>query len=187
MIKVVFDACVLYSVLLRGFLLSLASRKLVEPFWSQKIQDEWVCSLLQNRPDLERENLERTCRRMDIHFPNGLVRGYEAIAPTLSLPDPDDKHVLALAIHTEAEYIVTANLADFPKAALHSYGIKAVSPDEFILLLIRKSPSRVLQTVKNHRLSLSRPSKTVDEYLAMLKKHGLPGTVAFLRKHKSDI
>ena len=187
MIKVVFDACVLYSVLLRGFLLSLASRKLVDPFWSQEIQDEWTRSLLHNRPDLKQENLERTCRRMDFHFPNGLVRGYESVTPTLSLPDPKDNHVLAVAIYVEAEYIVTANLDDFPNDVLQSYNITAVSPEEFVLRLIQNKPNQVLQAVKEHRLSLTRPPQTVDEYLATLEKQGLVKTVAFLREHRDAI
>jgi len=85
------------------------------------------------------------------------------------------------------EYIVTTNLVDFPNDILQPYGIQALSPDEFILLLIQKRPGRVLQVVKAHRLSLTRPSQTVDEYLATLEKQGLIKTVAFLREHWNAI
>jgi len=187
MIKVVFDACVLYSAPLRGFLLSLATDEMVEPFWSEEIQNEWKRSLIRNRPDLKQERLESTCRKMDACFPNGLVHGYEAITPTLTLPDPKDRHVLAVTIHVKAEYIVTFNLDDFPQTVLSSYGIKAVSPEEFVLLLIRDDPLHVLKTVQKHRLSLINPPKTVEEYLATLVKQGLPKTVAFLRRHEKDI
>ena len=187
MISAVFDACVLYCVLLRELLLSFATAKLVDPFWSQEIQDEWTHSLLRNRPDLQQENLERVCRNMRFHFPNGLVRGYESITSTLTLPDLKDRHVLAVALHAEVEYIVTTNLVDFPNDILQPYGIQALSPDEFILLLIQKRPGRVLQVVKAHRLSLTRPSQTVGEYLATLEKQGLLKTVAFLREHRDAI
>jgi hypothetical protein len=40
---------------------------------------------------------------------------------------------------------------------------------------------------RNHRLNLTRPSKTIEEYLATLEKQGLSKTVAFLREHKDDI
>ena len=109
--NVVYDACVLYSASLRDFLLRLATSKLVAPFWSEEIQNEWMNSLLEKRPDLKRENLERTCRNMNFHFPSGLVRGYELITPTLTLPDPNDRHVLAAAIHAKAKYIVTFNFS----------------------------------------------------------------------------
>ena len=187
MIKVVLDACILYSAPLRGLLLSLASNGMFAPFWSEEIQNEWARNLLQNRTDLTRESLERTHRNMSFHFPNGLVRGYASIVPTLTLPDPKDRHVLAVAIHAKAEYIVTFNLRDFPKAALQPYGIQTTSPDEFALRLIHDEPYHVLVAVRKHRLSLKNPPKTVDEYLETLEKQGLPKTVAFLREHESDI
>jgi predicted nucleic acid-binding protein len=187
MISGVLDSCVLYSASLRDFLLRLADNQLVAPHWSEEIQNEWTSNLLRNRSDLNQEKIERTRRKMDSQFPNGLIRGYEFIVPTLSLPDPKDRHVLAAAIHAEAEYIVTFNLRDFPKTILQSHGIEAVSPDGLVLRLIQQIPSHILDAVKIHRLSLKRPSKTVNEYLATLEKQGLPKTVAFLREHEEDI
>ena len=187
MISAVLDACVIYPASLRDLLLCLAEDELYASFWSQEIQNEWIRSLLRNQSGLKLKSLERTCREMDFHFPNGLVRGYESITPRLKLPDPDDRHVLAVAIHKQVEYIVTFNLDDFPNKILQPYGIAAISPDKFVLRLIQKAPRTVLQAVKKHRLSLIRPSKTVDEYLATLEKQGLPKTVAFLREHKDEI
>ena len=187
MISAVYDACVLYSASLRDFLLSLVAPELVFPFWSEEIREEWIRSLLRNRPDLKRENLERTRRKMDAHFPRSLVRGYEPIIPMLTLPDPDDRHVLAAAIKAGAKYIVTFNLKHYPKTTLQAYGIEAVSPDDFVFRLIQRKSPPVLQAAKTHRLRLTRPPKTVDEYLTTLEKQGLPKTVAFLREHKDDL
>ena len=187
MIRVVFDACILYSAPLRGFLLTLATNGLLEPFWSKEIQNEWTRNLLRNRPDVRQESLESTCRKMEVCFPNSLVSGYESITPTLTLPDPKDQHVLAVALHAKAEYIVTFNLRDFPPPILLLYGITALSPDDFALRLIHDEPLHVLQAVKDHRLCLKYPPKTVAEYLATLEKQGLPKTVSFLREHESDI
>ena len=184
MISVVYDACVLYPAALRDFLLWLAFAKLVSPFWSEEIHNEWTRSLLRNRSDLKPEKLERTRREMDLHFPNSLAGGYESIMPTLTLPDLNDRHVLAVAIHVKAEYIVTFNLDDFPNRVLQSYGIEAVSPDTFVLRLIQENPDRILQMVAIHRRRLTRPPKSVDKYLATLAKQGLPKTVAFLLKHE---
>ena len=187
MISAVFDACVLYSAPLRDFLLRLAFAGLFLPFWSEEIQDEWIRSLLQKRSDLKRENLERTRRNMDSHFPNGCVRGYESIISVLQLPDPKDRHVLAAAIHAKAEYIVTLNLGDFPETALAPYHVKAISPDDFVLRVIEYNTKVFLETVGRHRAVLARPPKTVDEYLATLTQHNLSKTVTFLRKHEADI
>jgi predicted nucleic acid-binding protein len=187
MISAVLDACVLYSAPLRDLLLCLADAEWVNPFWSVEIQNEWVRNLLKNRSDLKPENLARTCREMDTHFPESLVQGYEHITATLSLPDQDDCHVLAAAIHSEADYIVTFNMRDFSSSALAPYQVKAISPDDFVLHLIQKETHRVLKVVKKRRLGLTRPSKTVEEYLTTLEKQDLPKTVAFLREHKDEI
>jgi len=185
-IRAVYDACVLYPAPLRDFLLSLAKTKAVFPFWSEEIRDEWIRNLLRKRPNLE-ERQKRTRREMDIHFPNSLVCGYESLISTLQLPDPNDRHVLAAAIQANAEYIVTFNLKDFPQTILQSHGVEAMLPDEFVMRLIQANPNRVIEAVKNHRLRLVRPQKTVAEYLATLERQGLPKTAAFLRKHEDNI
>ena len=106
MISAVFDSCVLYSASLRDFLLRLGIAHLVMPFWSEEIHNEWMRNLLQKRPNLEAEKLERTRQKMDFHFPSALVHEYEFLIPTLQLPDSNDRHVLAVAIQAKAEYIV---------------------------------------------------------------------------------
>lgn len=187
MIKAVFDACTLYSAPLRDFLLRLAEGKLIYPFWSEEIQNEWVQNLLRNRPDLKQSSLERTCRNMKSRFPNSIVQGHAMLIPTLQLPDMNDRHVLAAAIHIKAEYIVTFNLNDFPQSILQIHGIEAISSDMLTLRLIQEAPLLVLQVAKTHRLSLTRPFLSVDEYLTMLEKQGLIETVVFLRRYKNDL
>jgi len=187
MISAVLDSSVLYSSPLRSFLLWLADGGLFRPLWSEDIHEEWMRSLHANRPDLLWERLERTRRKMDSEFPNGLVRGYEAIMPTLHLPAPNDTHVLAVAIQTNVQYIVTFNLSDFPKSILQTYGVEALSPEDFALRLIDHAPYPVLRAARKHRLSLKQPHKTVDEYLATLEQQRLPKIVAFLRQHKDSI
>ena len=65
-----------------------------------------------------------------------LVVGYENLIPKLTLPDENDRHVLAAAIRGKAQVIVTMNLKDFPAEVLQKYDTEAQHPDEFILRLI---------------------------------------------------
>jgi hypothetical protein len=62
---------------------------------------------------------------MDRAFPAASVSGFERLIPALSFPDPDERHVLAAAVHARADLIVTVNLKDFPTAVLAPHGIVA--------------------------------------------------------------
>lgn len=46
---------------------------------------------------------------------------YEALIPTLVLPDPEDCHVLAAAITSVSSSIVTYNLSNFHEQTLSAY------------------------------------------------------------------
>ena len=57
-----------------------------------------------------------------------LVENYEELIEGLQLPDPDDRHVLAAAIASASDAIVTFNLKDFPVGTLHRYNIELQWP-----------------------------------------------------------
>ena len=178
-----YDANVLYPAELRNLLMHLALTGLFRAKWSADVHEEWISSLLQKRPNLTREKLERTRKLMDQHAVDALVTGYEDLIPGLQLPDPDDRHVLAAAIRGHADVIVTRNLRDFPAAILGPLGIDAQHPDEFILHLLDLAPGAVVSAAQNHRRSLKNPAKTAVEYLATLERQGLTQTVSVLREY----
>ncbi|MGC9158547.1 MAG: PIN domain-containing protein [Terracidiphilus sp.] len=175
------DANVLYPSELRSFLMYLALAGLFRARWSNAVHEEWISNLLKNRLDLTREKLERTRRLMDKATLDSLVEGYEDLVPSLSLPDENDRHVLAAAIRGGARVIVTKNLKDFPDAALRPHKIEALHPDKFILNLIDRFPDLVQQAAEAHRQSLKNPPKTVAVYLTSLETQGLLHTAAALR------
>jgi len=124
----VYDACVLYPAPLRDLLLRLALADLFRVRWTDRIHEEWIRSVLAQRPDLLPEQLGRTRDLMDRAVPDCLVTGYEGLIDTLDLPDLDDRHVLAAAIRSQAGVIVTYNLRDFPSAVLMPHGVEAQHP-----------------------------------------------------------
>jgi predicted nucleic acid-binding protein len=175
------DANVLYPADLRSFLMYLAVPGVYRAKWSKDIHEEWMSSLLLNRPDLTRAKLERTRELMDKNAPDALVAGYKSLIPRLSLPDEGDRHVLAAAIQAKANVIVTNNLKDFPPEVLQEFEIEAQTPDEFVMNLLDLATEDVYEAAEAHRLSLKNPAKTVAEYLKTLESHGLVRTVAELR------
>lgn len=137
---------------------------------------------MENRPDLTREQLERTRQLMDAHVRDCLVVDYEDLIPVLTLPDLGDRHVLAAASRCGADVIVTFNLDDFPPDTLRKWGIETQHPDDFINHLLDLAPHLVCAAAKRQRANLKNPPKSVDDFLAALKRQGLSQTVAGLRR-----
>ncbi|HEX4142177.1 MAG TPA: PIN domain-containing protein [Pirellulales bacterium] len=179
---VIYDACVLYPAPLRSLLMYLALTDMFRARWTSEIHDEWMRNVRQDYPDITQAQVENIRDLMNSHVRNCLVTGYEFLIPTLTLPDPSDRHVLAAAIRVGADVIVTANLADFPASQLSKYGIEAQHPDEFVMHLLDLAPQTVCTAAKHQRASLKKPPLNVEEYLASLQRQGLAQTVSALRQ-----
>jgi PIN domain len=176
------DASVLYPGRLRDLLMHLAMRHLFQPRWSARVQDEWIAALMRDRPDLTAAQLQRTRRLMEEHINDALVSGYEPIVDQLTLPDANDRHVLAAAIHGGAHVVVTANLRDFPADVLSAHHIEAVHPDIFVSRLLEAEPTEVTDAVRELRRDLKNPPFSMAELLALFERIALVKTVAELRR-----
>jgi predicted nucleic acid-binding protein len=180
---VVYDACVLYPAQLRDLLLHLAMTDLFRAKWSADIHKEWIIALLRNRPDLDRDRLERTRFLMDSHVRDCLVVGYEDLIAGLQLPDPNDRHVLACAIRSGASLVVTDNLEDFPPANVAKYGIEAIAPDDFLANIFDLNPAIVMAAIRRHKQGLKNPSKTWAQYIDSLAEIKLQKTADLIRQY----
>ncbi len=123
---VVLDANVLYPFRKRDLLLSFYAAGLFRCRWTDEILGEWVRNLIAQKPALV-ASIDQQLAAISQAFPESLVTGYEAIVATLSLPDPNDHHVLAAAIVCGAQHIITDNLKDFPQESLSPFDIEAIS------------------------------------------------------------
>jgi hypothetical protein len=84
--------------------------------------------------------------------------GYESLIPSLTLPDPNDRHVLAAAIVGKCDVIVTQNLQDFPITVLEPVGIEAQHPDEFLANHLNLAPGifcGAIRTIRKRLTSIS--------------------------------
>ena len=178
---VVFDACVLYPAPLRDLLMRVVVIGLVEARWTQAIHEEWTRSVLRDRPDLDASRLARTRALMDLHAPGSIVTNYAHLAAGVTLPDPDDRHVVAAALASGANEIVTVNVRDFPKSALDPFGITSIHPDAFLLSLLEESPARMIRAVSAQYHALRHPPLSPARFLEVLEKQGLTGFTEALR------
>ena len=177
-----YDACVLHPAGLRDLLIRLAMTDLFRAKWSDDILDEMIASILRRRPDLDPTDLERTRKLMCAAVPDCLTTGYHSLIDALDLPDANDRHVLAAAIRSSSQVIVTENTADFPADTLRAYDIEAQTADVFVLHLIDLSPTTVARVIEAQSEALNNPPLTFADVLDRLARSGLPRSVAELRR-----
>ena len=124
---------------------------------------------------------------MDRAIPDCLVTGYEHLIPALTLPDPNDRHVLAAAIVGQCDTIVTSNLRDFPEMALEPYGIDARQPDDVLCERLDTAPETFCKALRTIRTRLEKPTFTARDYLDNLARQGLVATATGLEEFVADI
>jgi len=183
---VIFDACVLYPAPLRDSLMRLACRDLFKAYWTDAIHEEWINALVRENK-YQRAVLEKVRDLMDKHVPDAKVEGYECLIETLTLPDPNDRHVLAAAIKCKADAIVTFNQKDFPTDYLQKFQIEVIHPDDFIYYQIDMAPAICCTAFRDQRTALKNPPMAVDEFLTCLQKQQLPQTVSVLKNYSGLI
>jgi PIN domain len=98
---------------------------------------------------------------------NCLIEDYEDLMPNISLPDPDDVHVLAAAVKSQAQIIVTYNIKDFPLEMLQKFDIEAQHPDIFLRYQLDLNLSAFLSCIKTIRARLKNPPTTANQYLLL--------------------
>ncbi|MEM9725945.1 MAG: PIN domain-containing protein [Pseudomonadota bacterium] len=131
----VLDACVLVPLIVREVLFAAAAQGLFAPRWTTRIEEEWRGAALKEARGLPLEAIEGDLAVARLRFPDALVQGWEAHEGPLSLPDWNDRHVLAAAIAAGAAVLVTDNLRDFPRKRLAPHGVRAVGSDAFLIEL----------------------------------------------------
>jgi predicted nucleic acid-binding protein len=167
---VVYDANALYGNAQRDLLIRIAQSGLVQAKWTDQILDEMFSSLGKKRPDIPPEKLGTLRELMNKAVRDCIVTGYEPLVESLRLPDPDDRHVLAAAIRSGAQVIVTTNLRHFPEAELGQWNVEAKSPDDFVLDQINIDARIVYSCVREIANSRRNPPDTVDDVLAELER-----------------
>lgn len=174
----VLDTNVIYPVIIRDLLFWFAHNELYTPKWGKHIFDEW--KRVMGRKGVSDEEAQKRVQKAHLAFPDALVRNYEGLLKNLDLPDPDDCHVLAAAIKTNANVIVTNNLKDFPEDYLDSFGLKAKSADDFLTDIIDLNPDEAIKAFKEMVLNKRNPDLDDYQVLDLLRNSGLNDTADYL-------
>lgn len=174
----VLDTNVIFPIEIRDLLFWFAYFELFTPKWSNHIFDEWEDVM--KRKGVSEKEIKKRSEVANLAFPDALVDNYESLIDGLTLPDEKDRHVLAAAIKTNANIIVTNNLKDFPDEYLSTFGLKAKLPDDFIADIIDLNQETALLAFK--KLVLNRRNPDLDEFQVLdnLRNNGLVDSANFL-------
>ena len=179
----VLDACVLFPIATADALISLAVAGLFSAKWTVAIENEWLAVAERRHPGFSgRFTTRRDAMRDAILDWEVNAEGWQALAPALTLPDPNDVHVLSAAIAGHADCIVTTNLKDFPASALEAYGLVALHPDDFIVAQLDLDLYSALGAFKAMRERKRNPPYGPEEFAAAMERNGLVATAERLRR-----
>ncbi len=180
----ILDASVLYPLPLRDTLLRIAETGLYDPCWSERILDEVARNLTAKRgaTDTQTEGLLGAMRHAfdTASVPEPAIARLE---PAMT-NNPKDRHVLATAVATNAQVIVTLTLKHFPSDACKPFAVEPLHPDAFLLDLYRLDLDMVPGIVERQAAALTRPPMTVDELLDRLAAT-VPNFAQALRTYRS--
>ena len=167
--KAVLDACVLYPTILRELLQGAAAAGLYQPVFSDRILREWTLATAKLGP-VAQAQAEGEAVLLRAAFPRGLIRERADIEARLLLPDPNDVHVLATAIASGADAIVTFNASDFPGHVLAEEGITRRDPDGFLWELHSRAPEAMAAVAEAVRAKAEQISGQPFAMKALLKR-----------------
>ncbi|WP_192497198.1 PIN domain-containing protein [Gulosibacter chungangensis] len=180
------DANVLVPVVTCDTLLRLADNGAFRPLWSPRVIDEAQTALERIHPNIDKSRFQSRFRSMNNAFEDASVEGWETIQQSVTLPDPDDRHVVAAAILGRADVIVTQNTKDFPDETLRMFGMTAVRLDDFLLDQFHFNPSRCLRVITEQTEAMTNPPVAIDELLERLSRSGAPEFAARVRAELSN-
>jgi hypothetical protein len=189
------DASALAGALKRDLLLTLAEAEFFRARWSLPVLDETqeaIRRILSEKADEADPAGTAACARaaMERAFGDAVVEDFESFLPickALALPDPGDAHVLAAAMKTRADVLVTDNRKDFPDALMTALNMEARSADEFIADTAMLDPGRAVAAVRRRRESYRNPALTADQFLLVMEARGLLETADALQPYVESL
>jgi len=161
---VVLDACVLAEAAVSDLFLRLSEApRLLLPRWSEAIWAEtrrtWVEKFGWEESLADSRMLAATG-----FFPEAMIKGFEHLIPQCE-NHPKDRHVLAAAIHSKTDTIVSFNVRDFKQEALAPWEITAVHPANYLKVLFDHDQAAVTNAL--HSMA-SKADRSVPELLGRL-------------------
>ncbi len=186
------DACTLAGALKRNLLLSLAEAEFFRLRWSGAVLDETeraINKFLVNKGVQDAEQRAKRARNaMEAAFEEAMVSEFDSfLCACGGLPDPNDAHVVAAALKTQAAVIVTENLRDFPETVLEPLNLEVRSADAFIANTISLDTGKAVAVIEKMRKRFKNPAMAAEALLLAMEADGLNRTADLLRPYAESL
>ena len=183
--KLLFDTSVLYPNVMREMLLGAVEISGSTPVWSERILEEWARAARKLGPTGETQ-ARGEIALLRSQWPKAETTFSPSLEARLWLPDINDRHVLAAAIASSADLIVTLNKQDFPRATLLEEGVDRIDPDTLLLQFFAHHGPEIATFAEKLIAQAKALSGQSWDTGAMLKKARLPRLAkALLRQSKA--
>ncbi len=171
--RLVIDACVLFPTVMREMVLGVAATGAFVPLWSARLLEEWARAAARLGPEGEVQ-ARGDIALLRAAWPKAEVTRADGIEARLWLPDENDIHVLATAVTSSADGIMTLNAKDFPRGILAEESLIRVDPDSYLFEMWLSDPLPIGE-VGARVLAQARALSGKDwEMRPLLKKARLP-------------
>ncbi|WP_405065460.1 PIN domain-containing protein [Kribbella sp. NBC_01510] len=153
------DANVIRGQQTNDILLSLADNQVFEPRWTQQVIDE----MRRNRPPgLSEKAIDRRITMMNAAFEDAMTEAPPQELQDQMQADPKDKHVLAGAVASESDVLVTDNLKDFDPPSSGPNAMRVESLNQFLSRKLEEDPERVQQGMQDMLRGYRRDPRTMS-------------------------
>jgi predicted nucleic acid-binding protein len=149
---------------------------LYEPRWTNEILAE-VTRTLVGRFAKTPEKARYREAAMREFFPDAIVENYEHLVAEMK-NHPKDRHVLAAAVTSNADYVVTFNVKDFVPLSADAHKIAVIGPSAFLKQLTVLDRAVVEQRLGEQAAAIEIGVNDLLDRLAS----SVPGFVSFLRE-----
>lgn len=171
--RVLLDACILFPTVLREILIGAATAGGFQPLWSAKILAEWRHTAARLGPEADRI-AGAEIALLNANWPDASVDFDAGVLDILTLPDRNDRHVLAAAMAGGADVLLTRNLRDFPTRVLARHDILRRDPDSFLLDFAHTGEADIATVVGEVQARTEAISGREQPLRPLLKRAGLP-------------
>ncbi len=171
--RLVLDTCVLFPTVMREMLLGAARLGAFTPIWSARILEEWARAAVKLGPDGQAQ-ARAEIALLRAGWPGAERPAAPGIEARLWLPDAADLHVLAVAVDSSADGIVTLNRQDFPKHILAEDGLQRFDPDGLMYDIWLRDPDGMARVGTQVLAQANRLSGDQWTQRSLMKKARLP-------------